>query len=361
MDSYADIVRFLLSRRLVRPSAIVRGRFSLHDASRRNSNVRVTLTPGRGYFIKTGADQQRRRTLRNEARTYRFLRRALEPAQAQSLLVGLRTYDEDASVLVLDYVDGPTLHDLRRRSGRFQLRRLARLGSDLGRLHRRLLGLGQFHEGCGVVAPFAFELEHPKRAFIDTCSAANHELIRIVQASPGIRAGLQVLTGSWPASLAAAPCLIHGDIRFENVCVETGKATLRIVDWELAARGDPLLDAGAVLAELISLWLMSVPLPTGAEPADCLPFASIPLADVQRAGRAFWKAYAAARRLTEDDRETGLRVAMMHAAARLIQLAFEHLQGESRLTMHAVSHLQLSENLFARPIDGAAHLLGIPE
>jgi aminoglycoside phosphotransferase (APT) family kinase protein len=135
---------------------------------------------------------------------------------------------------------------------------------------------------------------------------------------------------------------------------------LRIVDWELAARGDPAWDVGSALAEFVSGWLMSVPLPTGADPAECLPLATLPLDSLKQAARRFWSAYAKGRGLAHSERAAVFRTTLLYAAARLIQLAYEHLQSVSKLTMHAVSHLQLSENLFGRPIDGAAQLLGIP-
>ena len=359
LNSYSAVVGFLLSRRLVRPSAVVHGRLHLQDASRRNRNVRVTVGGGRGCFVKTGADRHRRRTLCSEARTYRFLHRTLDPALARSLLVGLRVFDAAESVLVIDLVTGPTLRELQARSRRFPLRQLNRLGRSLGRLHRELLESGQLPDRCGIVDPFAFQLMQPKLGFIHTCSIANLDLIRIVQTSKDIRTGLETLAAYWKSTIVAAPCLIHGDMRLDNVCLGSEPASIFFVDWELAARGDPLLDAGMGLAELISHWLMSMPLPTGAEPADCMELAGVPVEALRAAARTFWRAYAAARGLKGDERATAFHMTILYAAAALIQLAFEHLQGTSRLTMHGLSHLQLSENLLARPIDGAAQLLGI--
>lgn len=359
MNSYAAVIDFLMARRLVHPAAIVRQRFRVYDVSRRNHNLQVEFDGGRGYFLKIGADPQRRSSLAQEAEAYGFLSSVLDSELSDSVLVKLRLFDAESSILVLDLLKSENLRALHLRLRRFVPGLAARLGRSLGRLHRRLLTARRLPRDCGFFYPLPFQLPRPTSEFINTCSAANLEFLRILQTSDHLCGALESLSSMWQRNVEAAACLIHGDIRLENCCVTLKPRTLRIIDWELAARGDPAWDTGAALADLLSGWLMSVPLPTGAEPAQCLPFADLPLDSLKRAGPAFWSEYAEGRGLTHSERADMLRTSVLYAAARLIQLAFEHLQSSHRLTMQAVSHLQLSDNLFRRPVDGAAQLLGI--
>jgi aminoglycoside phosphotransferase (APT) family kinase protein len=152
--------------------------------------------------------------------------------------------------------------------------------------------------------------------------------------------------------------LIHGDLRLDNCCTSAGTKQIHIVDWELTGFGDPLWDVGTVFAELASAWIMSAPIPTGCEPADGITHARIPVDSLRFAGREFWHAYLSTSDL-KGDRTQALRDAIRYAAARLLQLTYEHLQGCADLTLHGIGHAQLSENLIQRPIDGAAQILGI--
>lgn len=321
--------------------------------------MRIEIPPDRGYFVKIATDPERESMLEREARTYRFLRSQVRGAGCQGLLPRMRLFDREAFVLVLELLDRENLSALcLRRNLAPSLMPL--LGRVLGRFHRRLSTIAKPAGDWGVFYPLPFHLPMPPKEFVETSSPASVELLRIVQASPILSQDLTKLTERWKGRVEAEPQLIHGDLRLENCCVSVGSRRIRIVDWELAGLGDPLWDAGAVLADLASAWLMSAPIPTGSEPANGIADARIPISSLRSAGREFWHAYTAARDLAADARAEALRDTIRYAAARLLQLSYEHLQGYARLTMHAVGHAQLSENLMRRPIDGAARILGIP-
>jgi hypothetical protein len=353
VNSYRDIVEFLLARKLVSRPALIRHGFRIEDVSRRNYNMRLEIAPDRGYFIKIGADADRSRTLEREAQTYRFLR---SRAPGATLLPRLRLFDREASVVVLELLGRENLKDLCMRRRSFGTGRMRALGRSVGRLHRQLSMAGP--RRWGVFHPLPFHLTMPPKWFVETCSPASVELLRMVQGSPTLNYELAKMAECWNERVREEPHLVHGDLRLENCCIARRSKQIRIVDWELAGFGDPLWDAGAVLADLASSWLMSVPIPTGSEPADGIADAAIPIDMLRSAGREFWNAYAAARGL-KDERAQALLDATRYAAARLLQLAYEHLQGYAELTLHGVGHAQLSENLIRRPIDGAAQVLGI--
>jgi hypothetical protein len=358
LDSYAAVTRYLIARGLLAPAAIVDGRFRMRDLSRRNLNLLVDGAGQGGLFVKIGADRAHRAGLAHEAAVYRLLQDALAPDHAARLLPALVDHDPHAAVLVLGQADRENLRDLHARLGRFVPALAARLGRELGRLQWALprdpgIGDGGFY-------PLPFCLVRPPPGFVANCSAASLALLRVVQDNAGLCAMLDALAATWQARCAEQPCLIHADLRLDNCCVHLRPQRLRIVDWELATAGDPAWDAGAVMADYISAWLQSMPLPAGAEPADCVPLAGIAHAALQEAVRAFFTAYAAARGLAGSARATGLQACVRYAAARLLQLAYEQMQGAAQLGTHALAHVQLCENLLCRPEEGAALFLGVP-
>lgn len=359
MDYYRDIIELLLGRKLVRRSALIQDGFRIEEVSRRNCNLRIEIPNAHGYFVKIATDLERKGTLEREAQTYRFLHPRVRDAGCDWLLPRMHLFDWKASVLVLELLDRENLKALSMRRG-LAPGRMRLLGRALGSLHQQLPTFVGAAGDWDAFHPLPFHLPLPPRGFIESSSPANVQLLRVVQASPILTQELINLAERWKRRAEAEAQLIHGDLKLENCCVRTGSKRIRIVDWELAGLGDPLWDAGAVLADLASTWLMSAPIPTGSEPAEVIADARIPIGSLRAAGREFWDAYAAVRDLAGDARKAALRDTMSYAAARLLQLAYEHLQGYSDLTGHSVAHAQLSENMMRRPIDGAAQILGIP-
>src|SRR6185295_15672477 len=129
---------------------------------------------------------------------------------------------------------------------------------------------------CSVLYPLPFHLLLPAKPFIETSSPANVELLRVVQGSRTLANELRWLSERWKSRTQLQPSLIHGDLRLENCCSAAGSKRLRIIDWELAGLGDPGWDTGAVIADLLSVWLMSASIPTGWEAAKAIQFATIP-------------------------------------------------------------------------------------
>lgn len=358
MDSYEAIIEYLLGCGLLHPSAIVCTGFSVVDVSRRNRNLRLELSCGGGYFIKVGVDHQKRRTLAQESRTYGFLKAVLGKPAASSL-ARVHLFDPGSSILVLELLASETLGAVYLRRPRLVPSLIRKLGKRLGELHRDLVESRRVPEGCEQFCPVPFELWRPSNTFVETCSGANLEFLKILQRSEGLCRALESLSSGWRHIVDSMPVLIHGDIRLDNCCLAADRKSLRIVDWELAGKGDPAWDVGAVFADLLSGWVMSIPLPTGADPAQYLRFAGTPFEALKRAALDFWTGYQEGRGLSAVEISGALRTCILYAAARLIQLAFEHLQGAQHVTMYAISHLQVSDNLLARPIDGAALLLGL--
>jgi Ser/Thr protein kinase RdoA (MazF antagonist) len=361
---YSDVVQFLLAQKVISSSALIQDGFRIEDRSRRNRNMRIEIPGRRGFFVKIATDREQQNTLLREARAYRVLcshaqqRSRKGNGDRQALCPSIRLFDEKASILVLELLGQDNLKALCLRR-RLATSRLRVLGQMLGTLHRKLSAVPTPPQDWPVSYPLPFYLPVPPKHLLENSSPGSVALLRIIQASTGLNGELVKLTERWNVQCEISPQLVHGDLRLENCCIAVKSKQLRIVDWEFTGIGDPLWDVAAVLADLISAWLMSASMPGGSESAKWIDQATIPIVWLRSAGSNFWKGYTAASGLADSRREQALRNTMRYTAARLLQLAYEHLQGYADLTVHAVSHAQLSENLMRLPMEGAARISGI--
>jgi hypothetical protein len=275
-----------------------------------------------------------------------------------------RTYGHDPAehVLVLEfYEDAEDLLLYHQRLGRFPVRVAAWLGEALGRLHREY-DVGRVREVAQLTSPYwpppVFTVHRPQHHSYGSLSMANLQLIRIIQQFPEFSNLLEQLGDDW-----LPQTLIHGDARWSNWLVlrppRAGNDRLKIVDWEFAALGDPCWDAGTILGEYLSFWLLSVPI-AGEEPPDrYLHLARYPLAKMQPAIMEFWRAYSRQMRFDVATSNAHLLKSVRYAAARLVLTAFERMQSASQLSGTAICFLQLGFNILQRTAEAATRLLGM--
>lgn len=157
---------------------------------------------------------------------------------------GTVAYEEDPALVgapffVMDYVGGATISDpaaavalpdaARRDLGE-------RVAAVLGRLHRLdpvALGLGDLIRAEGL-------LERQLRRW-------HGQIAKLPElTTPAIEEVHAALAERVPA--AAREALVHGDFKLANMRVDERGEVLGVLDWELAAVGDPGVDVGWLLA-----------------------------------------------------------------------------------------------------------------
>jgi Phosphotransferase enzyme family len=106
-------------------------------------------------------------------------------------------------------------------------------------------------------------------------------------------------------------CLVHGDLKWDNCLVE-GRDGVRVIDWEMAAVGDPAWDVAGILQDHLVFGRATA---SPVQPADLR-------AQVREAGAELLSTYLAAADLPDcagfSDRAARL------TGARLVQSALEH-------------------------------------
>jgi Ser/Thr protein kinase RdoA (MazF antagonist) len=354
-----EVVPYLLQRDLLHPAMVVEGDLLVTDASRRNRNFRVLSERGASYLLKQGIGNHGVRTVGHEAAVYRVLREDSGPTGIKRYLPTCHGYDSERGVLMLELLRGAeSLREYHFRRHRFPTSLAKQLGEALGGLH---------HEGpaaahlTGAKGPaWVLSLHHPDVSIFREASAANLQLIRLLQGQEQFGHLLDELHEGWTSD-----AFIHGDVKADNVIVFAPKASRRktrlaLVDWEMAGPGDACWDVGSVFGEYLATWLLSMPITGEAPPDRFVELARYPLEAIQPAVRAFWNAYVG--RMGFDARSSHRRLtrSVRYGAARLLQTCYESSQTTAHLLGTTRCMLQLSVNILRRPLEASVHLLGIP-
>jgi hypothetical protein len=272
-------------------------------------------------------------------------------------------FDPAERLLVLEAIrDSQNLADYHHTRRRFPVSIAGEIGKALAEVHAAF-GLGNVAArgipGIPANLPWILSLPCPTQWLYVHSSGANREFLRIAQAAD-LAEPFDELRRQWRTD-----AVIHGDLKWTNCLVKTRSAAregsrIRLVDWELASRGDSCWDVGSLLSEYLNLWLSSVPA-SGDEPPDrYLDAARFPLERMQPSIRSLWSAYVRRGGFTAPEAGERLVRAVCYSAARLVQTSYEQLQDQPAVTNGAVYRLQVCRNILARPEEAAVQLLGLP-
>ena len=361
-----DIVTYLLAHGLMRTQTVIDGDLVITDASRRHCNFRVSSSAAEtSYFVKQDADPEAGAlgTVGYEAAVYALLTSVFGETARGVLVPRRHAYAPALKLLVLDLVPGAeSLRDYHARRNRFPRALAARVGRVLGSLHRALPPAALAQAAVGALScrpPVIFSIVRPPVRLLTNVSQANLALIKEIQQVPRLCAQLDQVAQGW-----LPEALIHGDVRWDNCLVvrsDSGKGlpAVRLIDWEYAALGDPAWDLGVFFSQYLSYWVLSIPPTAEGSTIARAQQATSPIAGMQPAIRACWRAYAHQARLRGAAREELLVRAVRYAGVRLLETAFERLDSATQLSRDAVYLVQLGMNVLDDPRRAATQLLGL--
>ncbi len=205
-------------------------------------------------------------------------------------------------------------------------------------------------------------LNQPATSMLATLDPASFETLRVLQTQNGFRENLEGLWAQWQTD-----CVIHGDIRFDNILLRSAGAgheavpmELWVTDWEMIQFGDPAWDLAGALQDLLVFWVRAMPLSDELSTEQMIAQAPVSLRTLQSASRAIWLGYRERAALERGEAEGLLSRAVAFSAARLVQSAFEAACGFNRLPGSSVILLQISANLLEEPERAQLELYGIP-
>ncbi|HEX8353231.1 MAG TPA: hypothetical protein VF611_10045 [Pyrinomonadaceae bacterium] len=392
-----NITHYLLGRGLLSFDSVVDGDLLVVEASSRNRNFKVIRRDRPGYFLKQVKtfEPQNVETLGYESACYWLSQNDPDFEPLAALMPRYCDSDPVRHALVIELLpEGGTLRDYHQQLGAFPVEVGVRLGRILGTYQRemgRRLREGAKSNAFARRVPWILSLHEMNQNLFGQLSAANTQILNIVQGYPDFQQTLDGLRRGWRFD-----SLIHGDIKWDNLHVTVGenagavpdaggeaaceggegavkaegreaaagaggaeKMSLRLVDWELADFGDACWDAGAVFQSYLSFWVFSMPAMPGVPAEQLVSSAQHPVEKMQPAIRAFWKTYVDERGLGAAEAREALERSVSYSAARMIQTAYEYMFHAPQITTSALYLLQLSLNILKSPREATASLLAL--
>jgi hypothetical protein len=367
------VAHYLLGRGLLTFDSVVDGDLMVVEATSRNRNFKVIRTEGPGYFVKQVKtfEPQAVETMRYETACYWLSQNDPDFEPLRALMPEFYDSDPARHALVIELLpEGGSLSDYHRQLGSFPVEAGVQLGRILGTYQREMAG--RLRDGAKSNAfarrvPWILSLHQMSQNIFGQLSAANTQVLNIVQSYPDFPSTLDRMSAAWRFD-----SLIHGDIKWDNLHVTVdgaggegktegagGKLNLRLVDWELADFGDACWDAGAVFQSYLSFWVFSMPQVAGVPAEQLVGAAQFPIEKMQPAIRAFWKTYVETRGLSHEEARDALERSVSYGAARMIQTAYEYMFHAPQITTSALYLLQLSLNILRSPREATASLLAL--
>ena len=351
MLEQSDIAHYLLSLGLVKPREVVEEQLTIVDASRRNCVFLASVQGGPTYVVKQ-ARPRTADTLEHEAAVLRVL--AEEPGLTAHVPAVVH-HEPRAALLILRTPGGTRDWGEHHADGRFPRVPARVLGGILGTVHRLPFDTVAAPPS-GIDPMWGLSLPEPSLELLLDLSAGAQDLVGRLQASPSACDRLAALRPE-----AADGALVHGDLRWDNCLVAPPPGSRRrtqvlLVDWEIAGPGRAEFDVGTVIGEYLRYWVWSIPIVDPGNPGLLAAHARHPLRRMQPAVEAFWTAYG----LASSERPT-LRLVTTMAGLHILQAAVEHSQDLPAASAHAVTLLQLADNMLRHPDEAAWNLMGLRE
>jgi aminoglycoside phosphotransferase (APT) family kinase protein len=241
------VLAALVREGIVEAAAACDGQVTLSDASRSNPVFVVSVDGDPKHVVKqAGPLVESDSSVESEAAAYRWL--ATEPSLAgvapRAIVLTTAT---GSSWLVLDAVpDARPLHTLPARDVGVLLGELAHI---LAGLHTASAASGHAESMLGARRPWVLQLVSCVRPDFAVSNPAAGAALAGVQEDPDLMTLVRNAERAWWPTSA-----IHGDVKWDNVLVGThhGGPKLWLIDWELAAWGDPLWDLASVVESLLT-------------------------------------------------------------------------------------------------------------
>ena len=356
------VAHYLIERGLVSFDSVVDGDFAVIETPRRNRNFKVLRKNGPSYFLKQvlTRDSQAILTLQREAACYWLARSSAPFIALADIMPAFVTYDRPRHTLILELVpNAETISERYRRQGMLSAETAGTLGGLIGRMQRSVPppAVDSGHTGIFPrVTPWILSIHQQRPEYFNPLSAGNRKLLETIARYPELHQKLDELRGEWRID-----GFIHGDMKLENFIVSgSGRMPdIKLVDWEMADAGDRCWDVGAMLQAWLVLWALSIPVPTGGQPASFIDQARYPLPLVQSSLRAFWNAYVDERGFDAAESRAELLRCIRYGGARMIQSAYECLYYAPEMTPQAAMLLQMSSNILSAPADASRDLAGL--
>jgi len=351
LTSY-NICHYLIDKGYIDKSTIVDGNFTVRMSHSRNNSFVVNKEFDNSFFIKQVStfEQDKIRTLRNEATCYWLANNEPEFALLKSFLPKYFDYDTKHHILTIGFIpDSIDLDDFYHRHQQFPLALAEKQAELLCSIHQNIFekiidspSEKLFQKGLPMVF---FMVGKGNHAWLEDRTPAVKEMMQLITHDGEYVALLESIKDEWEVD-----SLIHGDIKTTNFminenCLNSGEFDLRILDWEIADLGDSMWDVAAVLQGYLVMWVFRK---TAGEQGHLSSYGKpigFELEEMQPSIQHFWKRYVELMGFSSEEQEAKLLKATRYCALKLIHSCLESSQYSPKLPPQSAMMLQLSLNI----------------
>ena len=354
-----NLAHFLISRKLVTPSTIVDGDFSVTELGRRNRNFCVKLDSNRALFVKqTKASDPD--SLANFKREMDYYTLAQVQSSWNQYLPRVLDIDRERHSIVLEFINhSESFTQYHWRIRRFSTLIASMVGGALADFHRSVTLADVPHEllqSCQRKPVWILDFDRVP----DSASDGVKQMLATMQQFGGIRDGMQALKRDWRFD-----CLMHGDMKWDNCLIypdEKQMAQLKLIDWELIDIGDARWDVAGLMHSFLVFWIETDLREIGQAPARDIVELIARENDLQAALRqslqTFWRSYQNGLGRTEYDLHE-LESVLRFVAARLILTCYEGVFTSKDMSNSMSMVLQLAQLMFEDPLMLVKHWFAI--
>jgi len=319
---------------------------------------------GQAYLLKQPYlyDASYLESVTREAMFYELVKFDARFSDVRHIFPNSLDFDSQRKILILDYtVEGKSLWQQLSQYRPMLIFNLIEEMQEIGKLlatfHSIVVSSNEISNISSKLHRSISQFTQPQPQILSQISAANFQLLKIIQQQSGLCTSLEQLQSEWQVQ-----SFIHGDLRFDNIVIipknqDRNSSQIKIVDWEFADLGDPAWDIATVFQELLSCWIYG--LSDRQAPEDASANEQI-LKEMQAAMRSFWYGYRRMRLISGIEANKLLRRSVRYCASRLVHAAYESLQYSFQLSYAAIYHVQVGANILRDQDSGSVHLLGIP-
>ena len=344
----------------------------------KNFNLLLGLPDGRQLLVKQERHNKRKTTgVLNEWRFHEFLKRLTELSHMRLFLSEVLHLDKNESVIVLNYLnDYRDLAEFYNQEKLFPTAIATLIGTILATVHSATIKRQEYRHFWrnqeSVPTDQTFEpFWKPGRIGPEVFGNYPSDILKfftLYQRYDSLGQAIAELTNAFSAC-----CLVHNDLKLNNILLyldweqalveakPSSQSTVRLIDWERCAWGDPAFDLGTLIASYLQLWLSSLVVSKTISIEESLRMAMTPLEQLQPSIAALVKAY-----LKQFPEILAYRPDFLHRVVQFAGLALIHqiqatIQYQKVFGNAGICTLQVAKSLLCRPAQSISTVCGLSE
>jgi thiamine kinase-like enzyme len=364
-----NVLDYLSKHHLCSPEEKESIQIDLKDA--KNFNLLLTLPDNRKLLVK----QERHNS---EGKAYgeflsewliqELLQKFPELHHLQDSLPKMLHFDSENSIMVFRYLDDyQDLMDFYIKENSFPGEIPVAIGTFLATIHRQTFNKQKYQDFLAQNLD-NFRTEQVK-ILIQGLESIEPEIFGLVPAD-GLRFFiLYQRYDSLGAALtnlgnALVPsCLTHNDLKLNNILLhnhwqQTTNSTIRLIDWERCAWGDPAFDLGTLISSYIQLWLGSLIMSKSLSLEESLRLAMTPLEKLQPSIATLTQIYLHTFPEILEHRPDFLLRVMQFTGFNLIKRIQSMIEYEKSFGNTGIAMLQVAKTLLCRPEQSMSTIFG---